>query len=73
MEVLDEAAVEDDDAAALGEGFRVGGDDPPRPFDVRGSGGEDLVGLGDGLGMNQGLAVEAEVGGLARTTTSRRP
>src|SRR3546814_9362172 len=65
MEVLDQLAVDHHDALAGGRRLGVGGDDLVRPRDLLGRGREDLVGLGDGLGVDQGLAVEAELLALA--------
>ena len=69
VQVLDQAAVEHDDGVAPSGGVGVGRDHPARPVHVAAVGAKTSLAIGDLLGVDQRLAVEAEVGGL---TAGRR-
>ena len=65
MEFLDQAAVHDDDALALGAGFFPGGNDGAGGFEFGFTRRKRAVGAVDLLWMDERLAVEAHVAALA--------
>jgi len=65
MQGLDQLVVDHHHAPAPGGGLAMGGDDPSRPDQIGLGGTEDAIGGGDGLGVDQRLAVEAQFHTLA--------
>ena len=64
MQVLDDAPIDHGDALALGLRLRPGLDLAVGQRDFLGRGGEDRIGRLDLRGVDQGLAVEAEIAAL---------